>query len=409
MAIQISDLTKQGQSAQRSGWVDNGHVLDLALCGSTVYAVDDIGMISYNVSTPTSPVFDQFWNIPGTPTGAASNGPYGFSAAGSLGFHLVLAGMPYVPMIAWDGGETSAGLNVAVKGTWAFMTVGAPSTPGIQAYDITDPENPIVSGFTPLASPNGIFITGDYAFVANGSTIKILDIRNPALPLPEVGSADSKSGTMSNIAVSGDLAFIIGTRLQCYDVSDPANPAYRGMHDADGVSSMGGVAGRGTTAYVSEGAYFQPNGLKLVDLSNPELPVLDGKAAFGMQVESLALEGTWAFVTDSFPDAGLWAVDIDPTSPNFLHSYGPCDVAPGTESGWAEQVTSYGGWAYVTFNSMNYHAMSIVDVADPSALDATSLKNTLPLGGTPHGITMSGKWAFVANGSLGLQVIQVAP
>jgi len=63
-----------------------------------------------------------------------------------------------------------------------------------------------------------------------------------------------------------------------------------------------------------------------------------------MTLESVALDGKWAFVTDSFPDIGLWAVDIDPASPSFLTTYGPCDVAPAAETGWAEKVFSYGGW-----------------------------------------------------------------
>ena len=70
--------------------------------------------------------------------------------------------------------------------------------------------------------------------MANGSTLKVLDIRNPALPLPEVGTANSRYGPMSSIAVSGDLAFLTGSALQCFDVADPTAPLYRGIHDSDG-------------------------------------------------------------------------------------------------------------------------------------------------------------------------------
>ncbi|MCX7030811.1 MAG: hypothetical protein NTU62_11925 [Spirochaetes bacterium] len=415
MAIRISDLVKQGESAIRSGWVDSWSDADVNLWGPTpstvsaAYVADGIGLVSYDLSTPTLPVVADFWNIPGAPSGAASNGPYAFAAAGLLGFHLVSAGMPYAASLAWDGAETPAGIGIATRGDTVFMTVGAPSTPGIQAYDVTNPLAPVALGFTPLAGPSGIAISGDYAFVANGSTLKILDIRDPTLPLLVVGTAASRSGSLWSVAVSGDLAFLAGSSFQSFDISDPANPVYRGIHDSDG-GSMNGVAARGRMAYVAEGAYFQPNSLKVLDLSNPAVPVLEGRGATsGMTMESVVLDGKWAFATDSFPDQGLWAVNVDPASPLFLAAYGPCDVAPGAEAGWAEDVFSYGGWAYITFDSASVKGISVVDVAAPTGLDASSLKSTVLLGGTPNGLTISGKWGYVANGTLGLQVIEVAP
>ena len=416
MAIRISDMTKRGESAIRSGWVDGSSNSDLALlwdasAGVTAaYVADGIGLVSYDLSTPTSPVVGESWNIPGAPTGVATNGPYVFAAAGALGFHLVNAGMPYPPTIASDdASDTRAGIGVAVRGNTLFMTVGAPSTPGIQAYDITNPAAPVTLGFTPLAGPGDLAIAGDYAFVANGSTLKVLDIRNPALPLPEVGTANSRYGPMSSIAVSGDLAFLTGSALQCFDVADPTAPLYRGIHDSDG-GGVNGVAGRGRMAYVAEGAYFQPNALKLIDLSNPEIPALKGKAVTGgMTDQSVTLEWPWAFVADSFPNMGLWAANVDPASPSYLASYGPCDVGPGAVDGWADAVFSRGGWAYVTGDSASWHGLSVLDVADPTTLGPASLKYSLSLGGSPRGLVVSGGYGYVANGSLGLQVIKVAP
>ena len=407
MAVRISDLFKQGESAYERGYVAD---VNLDSLGTTAYAADGIRLLSYDLSTPTTPVKGEASNIPGAPTGAASNGPYVFAAAGALGFHLVNAGLPYPPTIASDNPlDILAGIGIAVRGTTVFMSVGAPSTPGIQAYDVSDPEAPVMLGFTPLASPGELVISGSYAFVANGSTLKVLDISNPALALPVVGTADSRYGSMSSIAVSGDLIFLTGSAFQCFDIADPTNPLYRGIHDSDG-GSVNGVAGRGRMAYVAEGAYFQPNSLKLLDLSNPTVPVLVGEAVTsGMTVESVTLEGPWAFVTDSFPDMGLWAVNIDPASPSFRVTYGPCDVAPGAEAGWAEAVFSSGGWAYVTYDSATVQGLSVVDVADPTALGSASLKYSLELGGAPRGLAISSMYGYVANGSLGLQVIQVAP
>ncbi|HSV93475.1 MAG TPA: hypothetical protein VLH81_10380, partial [Desulfobacterales bacterium] len=407
MAVRISDLFKQGESAYERGYVAD---VNLDSLGTTAYVADGIRLVSYDLSTPTTPVKGEAWNIPGAPTGAASNGPYVFAAAGALGFHLVNAGLPYPPTIASDNPlDNLAGIGIAVRGTTVFMSVGAPSTPGIQAYDVTNPLAPVTIGFTPLAGPGEIVISGDYLLVANGSTLKVLDISNPTLPLPQVGSVNSRYGSMSSIAVSGDLAFLTGSSFQSFDISDPANPIYRGIHDSDG-GGVNGVAGRGRMAYVAEGAYFQPNSLKLLDLSNPAVPVLvDQAITSGMTVESVTLEGPWAFVTDSFPDMGLWAATIDPASPSFLAAYGPCDVAPGAEAGWAEAVFSSGGWAYVTFDSATVQGLSVVDVADPTALGSASLKYSLELGGEPRGLAISGRYGYVANGSLGLQVIQIAP
>jgi len=182
--------------------------------------------VSYDLSTPIAPVVSDFWNIPGAPAGTASNGPYAFAAAGSLGFHLVFAGMPYTPSLAWDGAEAPGRHRHRDPGELGVHDRRR-GQPRHQAYDVTSPASPVLGGFTSLAGPNGIVIAGDYAFVANGSTLKVLDIRNPAAALPEVGTASSRFGSMSSVAVSGDLAFLVGGAFQCFDISDPANPVYR--------------------------------------------------------------------------------------------------------------------------------------------------------------------------------------
>ena len=51
----------------------------------------------------------------------------------------------------------------------------------------------------------------------------------------------------------------------------------------------------------------------------------------------------------------------------------------------------------------------MLDVADPTTLGPASLKYSLSLGGAPRGLVVSGGYGYVANGSLGLQVIKVAP
>ncbi len=167
-----------------------------------------------------------------------------------------------------------------------------------------------------MSWPASVSLSGSYAFVVDNTGLKVVDIGDPVLPV-QVGSA-APVASMGRIVVSGDYAYITGGGLQIYDISDPASPFAVGFHDSDG-GGIHDVVLRGGYAYVSDGAYFQPNSLKVLDVSDPANPTLVGRGATGaVIVDSVSLVGDYAFLTDSLGDQGVWAVNVNPLSAQFL-------------------------------------------------------------------------------------------
>lgn len=391
--------TKLGESSS-----SNGFISDLNVSGTLIAAADGLGLRLYDVSTPAAPVMEHFWNTPGSSTGAVSDGTYGYVTSGSLGFQTVDLHLPTTLQIT--GTYSSANVAAsAIRGPYAYVAVSSGS-PRLQVVDITDPASPQARGSYALspAGPVAIAVSSTFAFLATGSAgLSIIDISNPLAPAL-AGSASAIFGNTVRIAVKGDFAYLASRwGLQIFDISDPLNPVSVGYSDSDG-GGMWDVAIRGHYAYVTDGAYFQPNSLKVIDVSNPEIPVVVGKGlTSGMQNTGVALFGDYAFVADSFPDQGVFAVDI--TTPSIappMTSYGPCDTTPGATPGSSERIAVFGGYAYVADGTSG---LSIVDISLPSGLTDSSLVQSLSLTGAQD-VGLSGQYAFVAD-STGLRIVRL--
>jgi hypothetical protein len=392
-----ASTTKVGESAS-----SNGFIADLNVGGTLISAADGLGLRLYDVSTPTAPVMKHFWNTPGSSTGAVSDGSYGYVTSGSLGFQAVDLHLPTTLQITGTYAAASVAAS-AVRAAYAYAAVSSGS-PRLQVIDISSPATPEERGSLSLSTPVAVCLSGNYAFLANGSAgFSIVDISNPLAPTL-AGSAPAIFGDTVRIAVKGDFACLASRwGLQIFDISDPLNPVGVGYSDSDG-GGMWDVAIRGHHAYVTDGAYFQPNSLKVIDISNPEVPVVVGKGlSGGMQNHGVALFSDYAFVTDNFPDQGVFAVDISsPSIAPAMASYGPCDTTPGVPAGKSERIAAFGGYAYVADSASG---LSIVDISLPSGISNSSLLSSLPLTGAQD-VTLSGQYAFVADSS-GLRIIRL--
>ena len=155
--------------------------------------------------------------------------------------------------------------------------------------------------------------------------------------------------------------------LHIYDIADPEQPVGIAFYDSDG-GGINGVAVRGTYLYITDGAYFQPNSMKILDISDPVVPAFVGEAVTsGMTVKDVSLFGNYAFVTDEHPSQGLFSVNVDPDSESFLSYYGPCDTMPGPDPdyGWSQGLAAFGSYAYVADPTCG---LALVDISDPSSI-----------------------------------------
>jgi hypothetical protein len=233
-----------------------------------------------------------------------------------------------------------------------------------------------------------VAVQGDYAYVAVGLRLVVLDVSDPATPT-EIGSTPPFPEFVEGVAVSGTLAYVADgmTGLRVVDISEPTDPVEVGVYDTPGYAE--GVVVSGTHAYVADGHY----GLRIVDVSDPVHPSEVAYAYPLHYVFDVALDGQYAYLAAA--GAGLLVVDVsDPANP----------VETGTHDtpGYAYGVDVAGGIAYV---GDGWEGLRVVVVSDPAHPAEAGFDNTP---GWAFGVTVSGTVAYVADAFAGLQVVDVA-
>ncbi len=250
--------------------------------------------------------------------------------------------------------------------------------------------------------PEHVVISGNYAYIADSDpdtdNFIVIDISDPNAP-KEVGSLGVEAAW--RIAISGNYAYITsygergkqGERsdrdFKVIDVNDPTNPTELGGFD---FPSAWDIAVSGNYAYVVV-VDAGINKLRVIDVSYPSLPVLEGSLEIGRSPRpstgsyALAVSGSYAYVFDLFDgdEGALIVIDVsNPAAPVLAGSL-EIDKSP-------QAISISGDYAYVVDNSSN--DLKVIDVSDPTA---PVLAWSLGIGGNPKAISISGGYAYVVD------------
>jgi hypothetical protein len=221
--------------------------------------------------------------------------------------------------------------GVHIDGNYAYIADGE----GLAIIDITDKENPHIIGVgcdTP-GKASGVHIEGNYAYVTDGGLqiIDITDKENPHI----IGDGCDTPGDAYGVNIEGNYAYIAdGEGLTIIDITDKENPHIIG----DGCDTPGDACGvhiEGNYAYVADG-----EGLTIIDVTDKENPrvIGDGCDTPG-KARGVHIEGNYAYVADG--DAGLTIIDVtDKENPHIIGV--GCDTP-----GWSNDVYIEGNYAYV--------------------------------------------------------------
>jgi hypothetical protein len=311
-------------------------------------------------------------------------------------------------LIGQIGGVTQA---VAVQESYAYVAEGG----GLTVLDVSDPAAPAFLGKT-LPLPNvveGVAVLGSYAFVAGGDGgMRVVDVSDPARPAV-VGACDTP-GSAFAVAVCGDPSLPSGklyayvadgypNGLRVVDVSDPAWPVEVGHWET--YHNTRAVAIAGQLAYVAYEVVGKPRyaGLAVVDVSDPAQPVEVGSTSWPGLAGGVAVTGTFAYITDGWY-TGLHVLDVsDPAQ--------PVEVGQGDTAG-GKGVAVSGDYAYL---SAHEAGLVVVDVSDPAqpvevgSYDTPGLAFAVAVRSYSalHQDSMSGAYAYVAD-KYGLRVVDVS-
>ena len=275
--------------------------------------------------------------------------------------------------------------GVYVSGDYAYVADGEA---GLRVIDVSDPQNPVEVGYydTPGYAVD-VYISGGYAYVAAGyAGLRVIDVNDPSNPV-EVGHYDTP-GCTYDVYVSGGYAYVADedSGLQVIDISDPQNPVEVGYYNTPGWAL--GVYVSGGYAYVAD----DWAGLRVIDISDPSNPEEVGYYDTPDYAWDVYVSGDYAYVAAWY--AGLRVIDVsDPTSPEEVGYYD----TPGS----ALDVYVSGDYAYVA--DYDARSLRVTDMSDP--------ENPVEVGyyDTPdyaYGVYVSGGYTYVASCWAGLQIYQ---
>jgi hypothetical protein len=298
----------------------------------------------------------------------------------------------YDQHLHWEQGldtpDWAAG--IATAGNFAYVADGES---GLRILDISDPDTPVWAGSldTP-GSAADLALSGSLACVADVSGgLRLIDVSNPSAPAP-VGALATPF-PVTGVAVAGTHAYVSGgggggSGLVVVDISVPSSPSI--VTTIAGTAMWRRVAVAGATLYVAA----ESQGLRIYSLANPASPAFLGATPGFNSASDVAVDGTIAYIRSG---SALKSVDVsNPASPTILGELG---TGPGTGIAIAD------GHAFVSTLFDVSGSLLVVDIGDPAALVLTG---TITLRDWATDVALSGDRAFVANGTNGVQIIDVS-
>jgi hypothetical protein len=233
---------------------DSNGVYDVEVRGEIVYAVvtqglTQYGLVSLNVSNPRSPKYITKTTLAGGSETLDVAGDVVYIAAGSLLYSYSVLD-PSNPVQLQS---TNLGIlfrEIEVSGNYAYI---AAANDGFVVVDIQNPRNIAQVGQLPFLSANGLAVAGDVCYVVNNSHLISIDITEPGTPsylgTYALGSIGNK------VDISGDIAAVaIDTSgVELVNISDPSNPTQIAVQDHGSSNDASDIAISGDYAYIADG------------------------------------------------------------------------------------------------------------------------------------------------------------
>lgn len=289
----------------------------------------------------------------------------------------------FMHMTSWIA--TGAYANAAIADGYAYVADGS----SLKVIDVSDSTAPALVGSVgvpPYATCAAVADTLVYVACDSLIVISVADRTHPRI----IGRVSTGVGFPQSVAVSGSYVYLTnhcgGVSFYVIDVSNPAHPQVRSTLYTPGCPSDMEIVG--TYAYVTAPTY----GLLVIDISNPLLPYVAGSLP-GQDALWVSVSGSLACVTNGF--SGLTILDVsDPRHPQPLAQY-------PTPSG-SEGVAIVGTTVFYVEGSEGLVAL---DLSDPTAPERI---NRLPLWEIARCLTVHDGMAYVGGNSQRLYLIDIS-
>jgi hypothetical protein len=154
---------------------------------------------------------------------------------------------------------TIAGYKVATSGSYAYMVRNSATGPNFFVINISTPTSPTVAGTLTLAgTPTNVAVSGNYAYVSNTSDT---------------------------------------TELQIVNITTPATPSLSGSYNAAGTGNGMGVYAVGSVVYLTRAINSGSDEFVIINAATPASPTRLGGYGLNISTSEVYINGTTAYVT----------------------------------------------------------------------------------------------------------------
>jgi hypothetical protein len=420
--LQIIDITDPSNPSL-AGEYASSEAIDVFVIGNYAYVIDHYsGLLILEVSDPVNPVLVGDYYGGGGDDYAVYNGGFVTGNYACLtGEHCIPLGEPWggyiclptagildisdpsnpTPVGGFGGGNTEFSGDIDVSGNYLFAIL---NSGGFWIIDVSDVSYTVHVGTYSGADIHHVFVDGELACVAsNDGPFHILDISDQTNPI--VAGISETSFSVEDVSIASNYAYIVGDRLRMFDISNPSQPLLSGTS-----GSLYGVHLflDGNYAYVAAGYY----GLRIIDVSNPTNPTLTGEYPLEGTAYDVFVSGDYAYVGDWDT---LQVINIsDPSAPTLTAGY----PIPSADECYVRHIDISGNHAYLNclcrddYNTF-YAKLFIINISDPTNPYYVGEYNDVTTFMVSEfyavgSVSIQGKYAYIADGFDGLQVIDIS-
>lgn len=284
--------------------------------------------------------------------------------------------------------------KVELQGNYAYVAQGT----RLVVLDITAPAQPTEVGKTAVlpGRVSDMALAGNYIYVVNYQSVLVIDITTPTNPIK---IAEFLLNDAHYVTVANNFAYIVGgNMLRIVNISNPSSPFLEGTYirqSGDVFSINGGshVVVQGNLAYVAAG---MSRGIVIIDVSDPANPVAVGQypGRTGVATGAVAVDGNYAYVGLD----GVHVVDVtDPANPVQLGVFDP-DIPAHP----ADLIKS-GDLVYIALSTFDTW---VIDVSNPtSPTQVAKIETGL---GSASDLAIQDNHLYIADRDAGLHILDIS-
>jgi hypothetical protein len=203
-------------------------------------------------------------------------------------------------VVANDTGEK----DIHVSGGFAYLADGSG---GFKIVNVTNPANPFLAGSLSFSSATAVEMTGRYAYVADGSTLRVINVVSSTNPYQVAATTMPSSATIQGMQVVGRYIYLATSAgLMIYDLNGISSHAASIDSLDTGRLLVADNAEIGNNLYVRSGLNVGMNGV----MSNGMLTVnlrssTPGLSAAYAAANFLSYGSTTVIIADKYTSDGI--------------------------------------------------------------------------------------------------------